>query len=252
VLILLPPSEGKAPAGDGPPVDLASLTLPALTPVRLRTLKALIRLCQGRETTARAVLGLSEGQSEAIARNQGLLEAPAMPAAELYTGVLYDNLRLADLDEAAQKRAAEQILIFSGLWGVLGINDRVPPYRLAMGVKLPRQPGPLASVWRPALTKALQPQGLVVDMRSAPYAAAWRVGSTPSVGVRVLREQIIDGVVKRSVVSHMAKATRGAVARDLLVHDVDAATPGELAQALKELGYSADLTNGTIEVVIKD
>lgn len=250
MLILLPPSEGKSPSGDGPPVDLASLTLPALTPVRLRTLKALTRLCQGRETTARAVLGLSAGQSEAIVRNQGLLEAPAMRAAELYTGVLYDNLRLAELGEAAQKRAGEQILIFSGLWGVLGINDRVPPYRLAMGVKLPRQ-GPLAGVWRPALTKALQPQGLVVDMRSAPYAAAWRAGSA-AVGVRVLREQIIDGVVKRSVVSHMAKATRGAVARDLLVHDVDVGTPDELVRALRELGYSAELQNGTIEVVVKD
>ena len=147
MLILLPPSEGKASAGDGPPVDLTSLTLPALTPLRLRTLKALVRLCKGRETTARAVLGLSEGQSEAIVRNQGLLEAPAMRAAELYTGVLYDNLRLAELDEAARERAEERILIFSGLWGVLGINDRVPPYRLAMGVKLPRQ-GPLAGVWR--------------------------------------------------------------------------------------------------------
>jgi cytoplasmic iron level regulating protein YaaA (DUF328/UPF0246 family) len=251
VLILLPPSEGKAPVGDGPPVDLTSLTLPALTPVRLRTLKALVRLCQGRETTARAVLGLSEGQSVEIARNRGLLEAPTLRAAELYTGVLYDNLRLAELDPAARKRAGEQILIFSGLWGVLGIDDRVPPYRLAMGVKLPRQ-GPLAGVWRPALTKALQPQGLVVDMRSAPYAAAWRASGQAGVSVRVLREQIIDGVAKRSVVSHMAKATRGAVARDLLAHGIDAETPAELAQALGELGYSADLKNGTIEILVKN
>ena len=71
-------------------------------------------------------------------------------------------------------------------------------------------------------------------------------------GVRVLREQIIDGVVKRSVVSHMAKATRGAVARDLLVHDVNVATPDDLARALKELGYAADLNNATIEVVVTD
>ncbi|MEO5877181.1 MAG: peroxide stress protein YaaA [Streptosporangiaceae bacterium] len=249
MLILLPPSEGKAPAGAGPPVDLASLTLPVLSPVRLRVLKALVRLCRGREATARAVLGLSERQSEAVVGNQALLEAPALRAAELYTGVLYDNLRLTELDGAALKRAEEQILIFSGLWGVLGINDRVPPYRLAMGVKLPRQ-GPLAGVWRPALTRALKPQGLVVDMRSAPYAAAWKGRS--SVGVRVLREQVVDGVAKRSVVSHLAKATRGAVARDLLVHGVEADTPQELASALAELGYSVEVRNGTIEVMIRD
>jgi hypothetical protein len=50
----------------------------------------------------------------------------------------------------------------------------------------------------------------------------------------------------------MAKATRGAVARDLLVQNVNVATPDDLARALKELGYSADLNNGTIEIVVTD
>ncbi|WP_106401926.1 YaaA family protein [Actinocorallia populi] len=245
MLILLPPSEGKAAAGDGPELALEALSRPALTPVRERVLSALIGLCQGPEKAALETLGLSEGQKDSLARNRQLREAPALPARALYTGVLYDHLRLDELDDAARAK----VVIFSGLWGALGADDRVPPYRLAMGVRLPPL-GALAGVWRPALTDALRPDGLVVDMRSAPYAAAWR---RPSVGVRVLRERIVDGVVRRSVVSHMAKATRGVIARDLLLHGVEAADQEELAKALGELGHTVESHRaGTIEVIVGD
>jgi cytoplasmic iron level regulating protein YaaA (DUF328/UPF0246 family) len=245
VLILLPPSEGKAPVGDGPPLDLKTLSHPALTPVRERVLSALVELCEGPEQAALKALGLSEGQKDALARNRELLSAGTLPARELYTGVLYDHLRLNELDEAARTK----VVIFSGLWGALGAEDRVPPYRLAMGVRLPRL-GALAGVWRPALTEAIQPEGLVVDMRSAPYAAAWK---RPSVGVRVLRERIVDGVVKRSVVSHMAKATRGVIAHDLLASGAEPRTPEELAKTLGELGHTVEQGEfGTVEVIISD
>jgi cytoplasmic iron level regulating protein YaaA (DUF328/UPF0246 family) len=238
MLILLPPSESKADGGDGPPLDVAALSLPGLTKTRERVLTALERLCTGREERARQVLGLSPGQVEEIARNRELRTAPALPAARLYTGVLYDNLDLATLDP---ERAARSILIFSGLWGALRVTDRVPAYRLAMGVKLPRL-GALAAVWRPVLTKALPADGLIVDMRSAPYAAAWR---PEAVRVRVFREQ--NG--RRTVVSHMAKATRGAVARDLLRNAADPATPEELVKTLVDLGYAAELNGHDVDVV---
>lgn len=238
MLILLPPSESKAAGGDGPPLDVAALSLPGLTKTRERVLTALERLCTGREERARQVLGLSPGQVEEIARNRELRTAPALPASRLYTGVLYDNLDLATLDP---ERAARSILIFSGLWGALRVTDRVPAYRLAMGVNLPRL-GALAAVWRPVLTKALPADGLIVDMRSAPYAAAWR---PEAVRVRVFREQ--NG--RRTVVSHMAKATRGAVARDLLRNAADPATPEELVKTLVDLGYAAELTGHDVDVM---
>ena len=239
MLILLPPSEGKAAEGDGPPLDLAGLAFPeSLTRTRERVLTALERVCAGREARAREWLGLSPGQAGEIERNTRLREAPTLPAARLYTGVLYDNLGLADLDP---ERTARSVLIFSGLWGALRTTDRVPPYRLAMGARLPRL-GALAAVWRPALTAALPSEGLIVDMRSAPYAAAWR---PEAVRVRVFREQ--DG--RRTVVSHMAKATRGAVARALLQGTADPATPEELVKVLVDLGYTAELNGADVDVV---
>jgi cytoplasmic iron level regulating protein YaaA (DUF328/UPF0246 family) len=238
MLILLPPSETKAGGGDGPPLDLATLSLPELTGTRRRVLGALEALCAGPQDTAREVLGLSPGQAAEIARNRELRTVPALPAARLYTGVLYDNLGLATLDP---ERAARSLLIFSGLWGALRTTDRVPPYRLAMGVRLPPL-GALASVWRPVLTAALPAGEFVVDMRSAPYAAAWR---PPATKVRVFREH----AGRRSVVSHMAKATRGAVARALLAGAADPATPEELVKTLVDLGFRAELNGSAVDVI---
>jgi cytoplasmic iron level regulating protein YaaA (DUF328/UPF0246 family) len=246
VLILLPPSEGKASDADGPPLDLGTLALPGLGPVRESILDALIRLCDGPEEVARAVLGLSPGQADSVATNRLLRGSPTRSAAGLYTGVLYDNLGLATLDDEAYRRAAESILIISGLWGAVRIDDRIPRYRLAMGVNLPPL-GALAAVWRPALSRELAASAdgrLIVDMRSAPYAAAWRPDG-PAVAVRVVRERIAGGVAKRSVVSHMAKATRGMIARDLLVTDVVPESPPQLAKVLSDLGHAVELEEPT-------
>ncbi|GGT10550.1 YaaA family protein [Nonomuraea spiralis] len=228
MLILLPPSEGKATEGSGPP--LGELSFPKLGRARGRVLTALIRASKRRD--APQVLGLTPGLAGEAAKNTVLRTAPTLPAAELYTGVLYDNLALNTLDDAARARAEESVLIFSGLWGVLRVTDRVPPYRLSMGVSLPPLGG-LAAYWRPHLAKELdRVPGLVVDLRSSTYAGAWQPGDR-SVSVRVFR----DG----KVVSHMAKATRGEIARVLFQQEEAPSTPGELAKALDNLGYQVEL-----------
>ncbi|MER6827869.1 peroxide stress protein YaaA [Streptosporangium sp. NPDC000563] len=230
MLILLPPSEGKAARGDGPALDLSRLSFPALGPPRELVLEALIALCRG--PAARDVLGLSPGQAGEVGGNLLLRTAPALAAADLYTGVLYDNLGLASLSPQAAARASESLLIFSGLWGLLRVGDRVPPYRLSMGVRLPPLGG-LGAFWRRSVTPLLDTEpGLVVDLRSSTYAAAWRPGGR-AVAVRVLR----DG----KVVSHMAKATRGMIARSLLESGADPESPEELVKVLDHLGHSVVL-----------
>jgi hypothetical protein len=169
VLILLPPSEGKASEGSGPPVG--ELSFPALDKARKRVLNALTRASKRRD--ALDVLGLTPGLAGELAKNAALKTAPTLPAADLYTGVLYDNLGLNTLEDEPRRRAEESVLIFSGLWGVVRITDHIPPYRLSMGVNLPPLGG-LATFWRPLITKALdRAPGLVVDLRSATYAGAW-------------------------------------------------------------------------------
>lgn len=243
MLVLLPPSEGKAPSGEGEPLRTESLSLPALNPAREAVLGELVELCGGGdEEKAREVLGLSEGLRGEVVKNAGLRDAGARPAGEVYTGVLYDALDLASLDARARERAARQLLVLSGLWGAVGIGDRIPSYRCSMGVRLPGI-GSLAAHWRTPMAIVMPEaagEGLVLDLRSSAYAAAWRpkgelAGRTAT--VRVLHSRVVDGVEKRSVVSHFNKATKGRIVRSLLADGGDPSGPAELVTALRDLGY---------------
>jgi len=240
VLVLLPPSEGKASSGRGAPLKPESLSLPGLATARAAVLDELVELCAADEDKAREVLGLSEGLRGEIAKNAGLRTAGARPAGEIYTGVLYDALDLASLDAPAKRRAARSLLVFSGLWGAVGITDRIPSYRCSMGVKLPGL-GALGAHWRAPMAEVLPEaagKGLVLDLRSSAYAAAWKpkgelAGRTAS--VRVLHAPT------RKVVSHFNKATKGRIVRSLLTSGTTPQDPSELVEALRELGYVVEV-----------
>ncbi len=190
MLILLPPSETKATPRRGRRLDLATLSFPELTARRESLL------------------------------DDDLRDAPTLPAARLYTGVLYAALDLGTIPAAA----ARQIVIVSAQYGALRPADRVAPYR--------RQLEP--SHWRetlgPVLTAAAG-SGLVLDCRSAAYAAAWR--PPPAIAARTVHVAVAeerDGV--RRAVSHLAKRTRGEVVRHLLLTRARPRTPQRLAAAV--------------------
>jgi cytoplasmic iron level regulating protein YaaA (DUF328/UPF0246 family) len=241
VLILLPPSEGKTAPADGAPVDLGSLAYPELTAKRERALAALVKVSSGKQRgRALKALGLSAGQAGELERNAALERAPAAPAAEVYTGVLYERLRLLELPAAARER----VLIASALWGVVRPDDRIPAYRLSISARLPRIAG-LAAYWRPALAKALPDEGLVVDLRSGGYAAAWAPEHATVVGVR----GFIEHGGGRKVVSHHVKAIRGDVARALLQTREPARTPEDVAAIAAAAGHRVELTSSSLDVI---
>ncbi|MFF8727654.1 peroxide stress protein YaaA [Streptomyces sp. NPDC015171] len=242
MLVLLPPSEGKANSSEGAPLELGSLSLPGLTAARAAVLGELVELCAGdpgQNEKAREVLGLSEGLRGEIAKNAALRTAGARPAGEIYTGVLYDALGLATLDAGALRRAADSLLVFSGLWGAVRVTDRIPSYRCSMGVRLPAL-GALAGHWRTPMAEVLPAaagDGLVLDLRSSAYAAAWRpkgevAGRTAT--VRVLHAPT------RKVVSHFNKATKGRIVRSLLTAGAVPEDPAGLVEALRGLGYTVE------------
>jgi cytoplasmic iron level regulating protein YaaA (DUF328/UPF0246 family) len=236
MLIFIPPSEAKAFPADGSPVELGSLALPELTPTRAALRKALVRLSRGRASAALQALGLSEGLAGELAYNRNLGSAPAGPASEVYTGVLYEALDLPAL--CSRGVPVDKVLIFSGLWGVLRPGDRIPHYRCPAGVKLPTV-GSVSAAWRKALRDPLAAHvgdQLVVDLRSGAYAALWAPGAN-SVTLRVLHERETGGVVKRAVVSHFNKATKGRLARALLESGQQPRKPDELANVVRALGF---------------
>src|SRR6201995_585141 len=148
MLILLPPSEGKTAPTSGAPVKLKALVYAdALTESRRKLLGALAALAELPLERAVSMLAVSAGQAGEVAVDAELSSAPAGPAAEVYTGVLYDRLRLPELPKRSQGR----VLIASALWGVVRPTDRIPYYRLSAKAKL-KGIGGLAAFWRPALT----------------------------------------------------------------------------------------------------
>ena len=243
MLIVLPPSEGKTAPADGAPVDLGSLAYPELTAKRERALAALVRVSSSKQRgRALKALGLSPGQAGELDRNAALERAPAAPAAEVYTGVLYERLRLPELPAEARGR----VLIASALWGVVAPDDRIPAYRLSISAKLPRIAG-LAAYWRPALEKALPGDGLVVDLRSGGYAAAWTPERATVVTVRGFTGQ--GGT--RKVITHHVKSVRGDVARALLQAPEPARSPADVAEAAARAGLEVELTGTSVDVIAR-
>lgn len=234
MLVLLPPSEGKAaPARRGRPVDVGALPHPELGPLREQLLHALTEV-SGHPCAAER-LGLSPGLQEEVARNVALRTTPARRAVEVYRGVLYAALDHATLSPAGRRRANRTLRVQSALWGPVAPTDPIAPYRLPMTASLPGL-GPVAARWRgvlgPVMTR-LAGHSVVVDGRSSAYASVWRpTGAAASayVAVRVFVE--VDG--RRSVVSHAAKHTRGLVARWLCETDRTPRTPAQVAAVVAD------------------
>lgn len=222
VRVLLPPSAGKAE----PPAFRAERGWAG--PVDLDALAFAERLTKPRERLLRALR---------------LTEAPAAPAADVYTGVLFGQLQLASLDPAAWDR----VLIASALFGAVAPGDRICAYRLDMGSKVPRLRESLAAFWRPALTRALPDEpGLLLDLRSGSYAAAWRPRRATVLGVRGFTE---GSGGERTVITHMAKRVRGDVARIVLSASVPPETPEDVAALAGAAGLRVELTDSTLDVI---
>jgi cytoplasmic iron level regulating protein YaaA (DUF328/UPF0246 family) len=217
MLILLPPSEGKARPEEGGPADLDALVYAGeLDEKRAQLLEAF---------------------------DPGLREAPAGPAFEVYTGVLFKRLGLSELPAAARQR----VLIASALWGVVRPDDRIPSYKFPPKTRLEGIGAP-ASYWRPALGEALPDEEgeLIVDMRSAAYASFWKPKRAKLLAVRAFTEK--DG--ERRAVSHMAKAVRGDVARVLLEAKKVPGNAESAASVAEAAGFSVELSDGSLDVIV--
>lgn len=216
IVILIPPSEGKAPGGRRPPWAPGTGTLPDLDPARLRVLTAL---------------------------GDGVAAEPTLPAMQRYTGVLYRELDWASLPADARRRARSDLLTFSGLWGAVGPTDPIPHYRLKMAASLPGL-GKLSTWWRPQLTAALTPRlrrRTVWDLLPIEHSAAWTPAAVPyrrRITVRFVDEH-------DTTVSHWNKLLKGALVRRLLTEP--ASDPLDLASWEHPLGYRLDRAASSLD-----
>jgi len=217
VLILLPPSETKRVGGDGPPLDLTSLSFPELTGARRQALAALKALSRNLSAAA-GMLRLGPSSATEAARNRVVMTSPTMPAIDRYDGVLFDELDAATLPPSARTFAEQHLAIGSALFGLSGALDLIPAYRLSHDSRLPGTT--LGAIWRAPLTAALAArEGLLIDLRSEGYAALGPVPARPdSVYIRVVSD---DGHGRKRALNHFNKKGKGAFARRLLLAELD-------------------------------
>lgn len=251
MLILLPPSETKAPGGTGTPLNLESLSFPTLNAVRGELIDDLSSLDID---DALQVLGISEALRGEAEANRDLWTAPTLPALQRYTGVLYDALDVATLQEA-DADAWSRLAVGSALFGVARATDAIPHYRLSASTKLPQRDAcrgtgspvltavpTLKRRWGRLITSALQAtpdgsgDGIIVDLRSGGYQGLGKVPGAVTVRVESVRP---DG--SRKVVSHFNKHYKGVLARVLATAGTDA-DAARTAVDIVDLAEAAGLT----------
>ena len=178
MLILLPPSEGKAAPRRGAPCvpTLAGRSRRA----REQVLSALVGSARATRRPPIATSASGRPRPTTYDATRGCASSPTAAAERIYTGVLYDALGLSDLDASAHRRALARVAVVSSLYGLVRPGERIAPYRLGGGVSLPGLGG-VAAHWRGALDPVVREaagSGLVVDLRSSTYAAFWRPAPT--------------------------------------------------------------------------
>ena len=227
-MILLPPSEGKATDGEGPPWESVDQSFPTLADPRREVVNALVAAMGGSPEARFKLLGVKAAKAEeATAANLVVATAPTMPAIDRYTGVLYDALDYLSLAAKVRRGVDRQVVVFSGLWGVVRPTDLIPDYKLKMGASLPGLGKP-ARFWKPlisdTLADAITASGtdMVWDLLPNEHTAAW----DPSVAGRRVRVRFLDDVVKNGertlvTVSHWNKLLKGALVRHVVEHGLD-------------------------------
>jgi len=140
------------------------------------------------------------------------------PAVLAFDGDVYGGLQAPTLSPADLRWAQQHVAILSGLYGVLRPLDRLQPYRLEMGTRLPNVHGKdLYAYWGDTLAEHLNTRAeadaspVIVNLASQEYfRAADRKVLRPRV-VECVFEDWKDGRYK--VISFFAKRARGLMAR---------------------------------------
>jgi cytoplasmic iron level regulating protein YaaA (DUF328/UPF0246 family) len=222
MLILLPPSEGKAPDGTATPFPKAHPELRADTQSVLKHIERLA----GAERIKFYALKTKEKAAAAHTLNRTALDAHTLPALERYTGVVYQNIEVPTLKK--KRNAEKRIFVVSGYFGLISGGTRIPNYKMPINTWLARQ-------WKPVNTERLQHASgrkKVLSLLPQAYAKAVELDNAITVDFRVAGGKKAAG--------HFGKAIKGRFVRFLLENNI---TNQKDFSDFQEEGYRFDGTN---------
>jgi cytoplasmic iron level regulating protein YaaA (DUF328/UPF0246 family) len=177
----------------------------------------------------------------------------AKPAILTFDGAVYRGIQPETLSIEDLSLAQKQLLILSGLYGILSPLDEIQPYRLEMGTKLKNNLGTnLYSFWQERITAYLNKveQKLIIKLASKEYFKAIKSQELVAKVVTPIFKDCKNG--KYKIVSFHAKRARGLMVRYLIQNNIT--TLDQLKQFNKEGYYfsSSDSTNHDLVFLRKE
>lgn len=148
------------------------------------------------------------------------LNEQAQPAVTVFTGEVYKGLDAASFTDQDFINAQKDLMILSGLYGILKPLDLMYPYRLEMGTRWNVTPKTknLYQYWGAKLAEFINDETkkdeVIVNLASNEYFKA--------VDQKVLKNRVITPVFKDlkgdqfKIIMMYAKHARGAMARDII------------------------------------
>jgi len=208
--ILLAPSETKCKGGQGH-FDISNILFKEIYHERTKLINIYIELLKAGKTDD--IFGLKKTQEISYYQTQTITDKPTLKAIQRYTGVAFDYLDYPSLPIEAKSYLDKNLLIFSNLFGVLLASDQIPDYRLQQGksileIKTDKY---YNSIIKEPLDTLLDGED-ILDIRAGYYDKFYKP-SKPYTTLKFLKEG--------KVVSHWAKAYRGAVLRTIAIANIN-------------------------------
>ena len=153
----------------------------------------------------------------------GTDELEKTPSVLTYQGTAFKNLNPQKWSNDIAKYAQENLIIFSGLYGVLRPYDLVENYRLEMGLKAGflKEAMTLYVYWEPSLMKYLKPileNKMVINLASNEY---FKTIQTISKVAKVINCAFFDKSGKEyKIIANYSKAARGSMASFIMAHKI--------------------------------
>lgn len=221
MFVLIPPSEGKA--GDEKP------SKQCLAPALVKDSKGVLAHLKGLSPAEQQKFyGVKQTDKAALvhAMNLKSAKAPAIPAIERYTGVVYQHLDFQSLRQKAYAR--KKLLFISAYFGLIPAGEAIPNYKLPINTWLVKYWRDLNSARLEALAKGKP----VLNLLSQSYAKAVQYEHLITVDFRVAGGKKSAG--------HFGKAIKGKFLRYLMENKVSRVDDFD---GFREDGYRWDGSN---------